>query len=424
MVCADGGTSIVPDSKGCCRSSMPAQVFSFQDEGMRERMQTVLTLHGVSIFGKRGPWQKSVARVLGPHFRCVPITYDHYRWLGLFSAVMEPWVLLPGLGIILGLHFLGHLGRGWTMAGVVLILILSCVFAQIRHRRAFQNFLREIGRTTPTGMAPHIVAHSMGTKLVGTVLEIYPHIRFANVVFAGCVLPTNYPWKLVHCPHRPRFRSVRNEVGGRDVVPLLAEAAHRLWMLPGFGAAGRHGFEESDYVHTVDSLEPACKDCTPQKIAPVHNVVLTEYGHSSVFDTAAYASAYWLPFFWGIDPGEYADFLESCLAADIHHETQNWPAYRRAEEDLLDRPWEWTAGRSLGQYIEDLARAYNGGRATRFPVIGRVLRKVWQDVARACRADQERADGWERAIVFLHPPRVVANAVDAILRVNVGSSHR
>ena len=388
---------------------------------MKQRMQTVLTLHGVGILGGRGPWQDSVNRVLGPHFRCVPIKYAHYRWLGLFSAVMEPWVLAPGLAIILALHFLYHLGRGWTSAGVVLILILSCVLAQIRHRLALRHFLQEIDRSKQTGMVPHIVAHSMGTKLVGTVLEVYPQVRFANMVLAGCVLPTNYPWEHVHCPHRPRFRRVRNEVGGRDAVPLLAEAAHRLWMLPGFGPAGRHGFEKCDYVHTVGCLDPACKDCTPQWIAPVHNVTISGFGHSSVFDAPSYASTYWLPFFWGIDPGEYADFLESCLAAEFHHERHNWLDCLLAEEDLRDRRWGWTGGRTLGQYIEDLARAYKVGPAT--PPVGWIVRKVWQDVARACRADQERGDGWERAIVFLCPPRVIVNAVDAILVGDVARGH-
>ena len=159
-------------------------------------MRAVLTLHGIGVFGGRGPWQKPIERVLAPHFRCITIKYSHYRWLGFLSAVVEPWLLISGIAVVLllkrwyAIHFVG--------AWIVGICVLSCFAARLRHRMALSYFLAQSSHRLPLGLKPHVIAHSMGTKLVGTALKEYPQVRLGNVVLTGCVLPTNYPWRGVY----------------------------------------------------------------------------------------------------------------------------------------------------------------------------------------------------------------------------------
>ena len=378
-------------------------------------MRAVLTIHGVGTFGGRGPWQKSIDRVLGPHFKCTAIKYSHYRRLGLLTAVIEPWLLAPGIVLVLLLRWLLVLTAIWPW--MILVVLLSFLGARIRHGLCLRNFLNEHTRTTSFGVGPHIIAHSMGTKLVGTVLRKYPQTRFANLILAGCVLPTDYPWQRIAVSNQDRFGFVRNEVSGRDMVPALARLGARLRLLPGFGPAGCNGFDEVvGLIHTVSSLSAFCAKCVIRGAAvAIHNVVSDEFGHSSVFDSPSYASSFWLPFLWGIEPSEYANFLELCFAAEEHHQARNWLAYSIAEQGLLDTEWGWAGNVTLRNYIRQLAKIYPARVTLPEIPIGQILQKVWQDVAIASRAHQQRTEEWETQILALNPVTSVLRSVDAIL---------
>lgn len=378
-------------------------------------MQEVLTIHGVGIFGGRGPWQTAVDRVLAPHFECTAIKYSHYRWLGLLTAVIEPWLLLPGLVLVVLLHLFHVFGATWPW--VVLAVAASLLAARIRHGMCIRNFVREHDRATALGVRPHVIAHSMGTKVVGTVLETYPQVRLTNVIFAGCVLPTDYPWRTLIARNARRFGRVRNEVGGRDMVPELAGLGAKLWLLRGYGAAGSRGFEEVDgLVHTVSALAAYCARCVVRTAAvAIHNVVSPHFGHGGVFDAPGYAAAFWMPFLWGIEPSEYQSFLELCIMAEHHHEQRNWVMCCVAEGELLDRDWSWTGGTTLRDFIEQAAKHYRAQGALAAAPTGQIVRKMWQDVVIASRAHQKRPEGWERAIRSLNPLTAVLGSVDAIL---------
>jgi pimeloyl-ACP methyl ester carboxylesterase len=378
-------------------------------------MRTVLTLHGVGVFGGRGPWQKSVQKVIAPHFRCIPIKYSHYRWLGFLSAVVEPRLFILGLGVILllrkwyAIHFL------W--AWIIAIFALSCSAARIRHGLALSYFLAQSSKQLPLGHKPHVIAHSMGTKLVGMAIEEYPQVRLENVVLAGCVLATNYPWRAVQRVNPNAFVRVRNDVGRRDLVPWLAHKGHQLRLLRGFGLAGRVGFDQvAGLVHTVRSPNALCASCTGAKdFAPIHNVINDKFTHSSVFATPEFASYFWLPFLWNIDPPEYSAFLDLCLAANEHFDNEDWVLLRATEEELLHAEWRWTRDVALEAHIGLYVAAHPGRYRTTTPVVAQVLRKVWQDFAAACYAYHDRRAGWQRQVAALNPTVAIVGAVDTIL---------
>ena len=377
-------------------------------------MRPVLTLHGIGVFGQRGPWQNAIKRMLAPHFDCITIKYSHYRWLGFASALIEPWVAAIGVAIVLTLRLCHQIALRWPW--IVLVFLISWFAAKVRQNLCVTHFLRSL-RRTPFGSRPHVIAHSMGTKVVGAVLLKYPQVRLARIVFAGCVLPVDYPCHVMTSPGAARFSHLRNEVAVRDIVPRLAQVGTKLRLLTEYGYSGSSGFSNNlDIVHTMSALSPACSTCAlTGTIAPVHNVSCERFGHSSVFDAESYAAFFWLPFLWGIEPMEYSDFLELCFVAEEHHEIGNWPAYMMAERRLLERQWGWAGGKRLREYIDEVARKYPSGSPSRVPAAGRIVRKVWQDVVTGCRAHQERNIGWERQALALHPIVSVLGAVEAIL---------
>jgi len=378
-------------------------------------MRAVLTLHGIGVFGGRGPWQKPIERVLAPHFRCITIKYSHYRWLGFLSAVVEPWLLIPGIGVILLVKRWYSIHFAW--AWIVGICLLSCFAARFRQRMALSYFLAQSSNRLSLGLKPHVIAHSMGTKLVGTALREYPQVRLRNVVLTGCVLPTNYPWRGVLTANPSAFVHVRNDVGSRDFVPWLAHKGHQLGILPGFGMSGRVGFDTShDLVHTVDSPNVLCAQCAvPADSAPIHNVISDRFTHSSAFATPEFAAYFWLPFLWNIAPAEYSEFLELCLAAEQHFQDRDWVPLRTTEEELLYSEWRWTGGTTLEAYIRRHLAVHPHSGTIATPVVAQVLRKVWQDFAAGCHAYHDRGAGWERQLAVLNPAVAIVRAVDAIL---------
>jgi hypothetical protein len=85
------------------------------------------------------------------------------------------------------------------------------------------------------------VGHSNGTYLAARALELCPAVRFDNVVFAGSVVKSNYPWARVVPGQAAR---VFNLVGRHDyVVRLLPGLMERLRLaFAQCGGAGYFGF--------------------------------------------------------------------------------------------------------------------------------------------------------------------------------------
>ena len=378
-------------------------------------MRAVLTVHGIGILGGRGPWQGPIDRVLKPHFHCVTIKYSHYRWLGFFSAVMEPRVLILGFAIL-------FIARRWygvshLWAWIVAFFVISCFAAQLRHQMALSHLLVESSRQLPFGFRPHVIAHSMGTKLIGTALREYPQVRLGSVVLTGCVLPPNYPWRSVRAANSRAFERVRNEVASKDVVPLLAHLGQWLGILSGYGNAGRVGFDVAPrWVHTMRSPNAVCRQCiaAPPPV-PIHNVTNAHGRHSSTFATPEFAAYYWLPFLWNIDPVEYSDFLELCLDANEHCENHNWPQLRSVEEELLYSEWQWAGGATLQAHIQRHVTIHPHSHGIRTSVVAQVLQKMYMDIAAASDAYRDRGEDWQRKVAALHPVAAMIGAIDVIL---------
>lgn len=108
-----------------------------------------------------------------------------------------------------------------------------------------------------------VVAHSFGTYLIAKILDDATDISLHRLVLCGSIIREAFRWDKV----RSRVRLVVNDVGCRDIWPILAKQVSI-----GYGTSGVFGFKTA-YVH--DRFH-AC-------------------GHSDFFQDS-YMEKYWLPF--------------------------------------------------------------------------------------------------------------------------------
>lgn len=78
------------------------------------------------------------------------------------------------------------------------------------------------------------VGHSFGTYILGKILSENPDITADRLLLCGSILSRKFRWDKL--PNRPR--GVLNEVGSRDIWPILAHSI--TW---GYGSTGTFGFK-------------------------------------------------------------------------------------------------------------------------------------------------------------------------------------
>ena len=106
----------------------------------------------------------------------------------------------------------------------------------------------------------HYMGHSNGTYLAARALEDYPIASFGQIMFAGSVVKTNYPWRQMIDDRK--VGKVLNIVATADwVVALFPYGLRYLQKLFDLGGAGHVGFDRKDqhpdvYQLDVDGTEP------------------------------------------------------------------------------------------------------------------------------------------------------------------------
>jgi pimeloyl-ACP methyl ester carboxylesterase len=318
--------------------------------------QRVITVHGVNPNRR---WQPTVHRVLSAHFD--PIGYDYSDYdtrLGPVRAIIHIPTFVTGvvLGITAGLAC----PEPFTFAGIglgVTVALASFVLAWRARSRCAQRLKLFIDEQMPFGR-PHLIAHSLGTYLIGKLLKKFPDLRLENVILVSTVLPRSYPWRDVLKDMPPKVFRVRSEFGEADFV--VRAAGWTSWLARDLGNAGLYGFHDvENWVHTSRSPMQRCLDCAGRYLpAPVHNVPLKEFLHSDEFLSRKHALTLWLPYLWNIEPNELSEFLDSCInIARLETEER----YSEANE-IINRVWSrsysWTQDRSLQDFVAESLAAW------------------------------------------------------------------
>ncbi|MEM7425327.1 MAG: alpha/beta hydrolase [Pseudomonadota bacterium] len=91
----------------------------------------------------------------------------------------------------------------------------------------------------------HFVGHSNGTYILAKALETFKQCEFHNIVFAGSIVRTNYPWKELMEAKPPQAENVLNFVATHDWVVALFPRLFELLNFQDVGGAGHNGFEEA-----------------------------------------------------------------------------------------------------------------------------------------------------------------------------------
>jgi len=384
--------------------------------GGAHEMRTLITIHGIST---EGAWQDDVEKdVFLPHFRCVNIKYWHFRRLGVLKLILEPLVAaIGGLAILIS-WYLGQITPWITAVALGLVGLGAMLAAPVRRILALRQVKRQFSPHSTYGHRPHIIAHSLGTYFVAQVLRKFSDPRAGRVVLTGCVLSRYWDWATLRHRNPHAFETVRNEVAGLDAVPRLARLLERL--VPGFGLAGAVGFDgPPTLIHTVLSND-SCPDCArePESTVLVHNVVSPRHGHSDTFVGEGHAANFWLPWLWGIQPGEYQRFTQLCDEAFDRQENGNEIGLRDTETRLRDTRWEW-AGMPLKDYVQRHAQIRSEQRGVPVALGSRevdlVVGLTWMAISAAAKAAREKHAGWEVEARKLHPHVAVAAAARVVL---------
>ncbi|HJY86440.1 MAG TPA: hypothetical protein VKE24_06335 [Candidatus Acidoferrales bacterium] len=317
---------------------------------MAEDKEVVITVHGVNP--DRG-WQRAVHEVLEPHFACIAHDYPDYDTvIGPVRAVSNVWLLaISGMALLLGIGA-AVLGIWWMTGYAALVFAIAFPLGLVlgwRSRVACtKRLMRHIADKVQSG-SPHVIAHSLGTYLVGRVIRKYTSVTFANVLLVSCVLPRDFAWGQI-VKERPRsIRAVRNEFGTSDwVVKTLRWIS---WLARDLGTAGDRGFHEvRGLIHTLPTPVRDCPACDRRR-ARVHNAPLQEYGHSEVFLGRRHARELWLPFLWGFPADELNEYLENLRTAARAILDRRWNDAEQIMDRLLATRFAWTRGRTLREAV-------------------------------------------------------------------------
>jgi hypothetical protein len=103
-------------------------------------------------------------------------------------------------------------------------------------RRVIDEMAHQIRHTTQGADDGRcsIIAHSFGTYVIARILAEHTDLRFQRIIFCGSVVPHTFRFE----DHRSQFDcEIINEVGTRDILPVLAETSTF-----GYGSGGTYGF--------------------------------------------------------------------------------------------------------------------------------------------------------------------------------------
>jgi hypothetical protein len=279
-------------------------------EGLGDEVkQTLFSIHGIYTDGE---WQKGAERVVRDLFDHTQIHYPEYRRFAILKLGGDLIFLTLG-AVVLLIGAREHWYQSFTQATVLIVLLAIGFIATNSYLRRYMKRLvtrvhLEHFDPIPLGKYPSVLAHSLGSYVVCSVLERFEGVRLGKIILDGCVVTRTYPWsKMV-----PRFERVFNEIGGTDPVPHLA-ALLGLTMR-GMGSAGARGFRGEGV--TRGTINPSGSGtiwegggtCCPRHSAGfpsgtfVHNLWYGRIPHSGYHTGVTHARRFWLPRLLGYDP--------------------------------------------------------------------------------------------------------------------------
>jgi len=374
--------------------------------------RTIITIHGIRT---DGPWQESFEEVFEPHFHYESFKYTQFQHsvLAVILLALEWLALILALSSVVWAWRAGWLAANpmlWVCAGLwaVSIVLAANLIADRLRDGVVRDFINFVDAANGSGLPPHIVAHSLGSFVLGRMLLRYPEFKTGKVVLLGCVLRPGFDWGSI----RAQFQLIRNELGSKDWVSSLA--CFLSPFIREMGSAGKTGFQKP--LGSVLNLKREeagtpwrkciCGSCGgggPD--AAVLNIDGQGIGHDDLTAVMVRARRRWLPYFWDIPPDHFEGFINLCLECD-EMEANGDPALQKKIAELLGGCWFWSQGP-----LEGFLRRYVNGLAAHpnEEYIRSVAANLFRTIAKANRTDGQG----ERRLLF--PMRAVTFSVKRAL---------
>ncbi len=373
----------------------------------------VLTIHGVN---HDKTWQVRARSVLEPHFECLTLEYNDYLGIkGPVKAVINlrlTMIALVSFVATIIVIFSEKTMYAFVFGGsTVILVVLALVIAFVQRRSCANRLKGAIGQTTGAHpMPPHVIAHSLGTYLIGRILKKFYDFKLDRIVLVGAVLPRKFPWSKILDVKPEAFTEVRNEVGQKDWVVKLVGATK--WFVLDLGNAGSKGFVGAEeMVHSNTEPSASCSSCSPTvPHALIHNFMLKEYLHSDCFLGPKHARDLWLPFLWGYAPQDFQEWLKFCWSATymLQEEREEYTVF--VKKKLLDRSWSWTSGKDLKTRLTQMIKLKNVSDPT--TNLRDVVRNLHVCVTDAILESDNTQNNNDDVVFALNPEKAMGRAIE------------
>jgi len=137
--------------------------------------RTVITIHGIRALGE---WQERYEEVFGPHFHYESFKYPEFRHsiMGAVLLVLEWLALAVALASVAWAWRAGWLAANpvlWARAGLgaLAMVFAASLIADWLRDRVVNDFMNFADAAVGSGMPPHVLAHSLGSFVLGRALR-------------------------------------------------------------------------------------------------------------------------------------------------------------------------------------------------------------------------------------------------------------
>lgn len=129
---------------------------------------------------------------------------------------------------------LKHVALDYGFFGVLKLLI---PYFRRRQVEWFRDEYTKIRERYPSE-TPSVIAHSFGTYLVASALELYRETTFDRIIFSGSIVRQDFDWS--GAISRGQVNGVLNECAKRDIWVKLGS-----WLISDAGPSGARGFNDA-----------------------------------------------------------------------------------------------------------------------------------------------------------------------------------
>jgi len=389
----------------------------------------VFTIHGIYT---EGSWQDGAAAVLDPFFQYRALKYGEYRRWAVLKLAADVFLAIACsiFGVCLAYVDFLHLWWHWVIYVIVVLAAITLAHASATKFRTnvVTKLYEEMTSVSGNSYPPSIIAHSLGTYIVGRALRQFQDWSCDTIILTGCVLRRRFPWPTMHS----QFTSVSNEVARTDPVPFAAALLGV--SVRDMGCSGVLGFlGELSGVHNVypNVANPNCQGarclCNEHRALPkcsarVHNIFHQLLRHSDYFKGKNHAWKSWLPTLWGYDPVLYRLFIKACQrCALLEQGGALFSEQNQALVDLKQQCWGWTHG-TLERFIEIelkselFVRGISASPQRITALTDIIVSTLWESVSQAAAESDVRENRRNEIMEHLNPRISLKRCISATLQ--------